>query len=227
MKFPKAIVPLLATGVLVGVGLNAPPFFGIHTTPNIQGQISYIASATLPEGFALKAGDIEEKSSDMVVQQNPTPVQNAEGTCVFTEQVAYLPSYTAGRGDAYLTRGYIYDNSRVSSVLPTVPELQRIGSTQGIIEMMSSSYEIPDAKATQNTSDSSAKGYYRTVAVRAFDRIVSIPDASTTQSKGRYDSDTSKGIPILVLTYDCQTKAQFNPNDFKNLLSTVKVSIPL
>lgn len=227
MKFPKAIVPLLATGVLVGVGLNAPPFFDIHTTPNIQGEISYISSATLPEGFALKAGDTEQKSSDLIAQQNPAPIQNSAGTCVFTEQVAYLPSYAAGRGDAYLTRGYIYDNSQVSTALPTMLALQKISSTQGIVESLSSSYEIPGAKATQDANNSSTKGYYRTVAVRAFDKLVSIPDAPTTQGKGQYNSDMSKGIPILVLTYDCQTKEQFNPNDFKNLLSTVKVNIPL
>lgn len=226
MKFPKAIVPLLATGVLVGVGLNAPPFFDIHTTPNIHEKISYILPATLPQGFVLKNVDAENKSSDLIAQ-NPTPVQNSAGTCVFTEQVAYLPSYTAGRGDAYLTREYIYDNSRVSTALPTTLEPQRISSTQGIVEALSSSYGVPDAKATKDVTGSSTKGYYRTVAVRAFDKLVSIPEVTAAQSKGQYNSDTSKGIPLLVLTYDCQTKEQFNPSDFRNLLSTVKVDIPL
>lgn len=211
MKFPKMIVPILAIGTISAASFAAPPFSSIEKTPEIKGSVFYSMKET-PSEFSLVSGYNNSDLSELTGKQNPNPIKNKAGTCTFSPQIAYLPSAEAGRGDKYLTLSYIYQNAQISPHLPSVVKKSHVSAGKTNLEVLTSSYDVP---ASKDNSDSKT-GYYRTIAVRAMDTTLPIPYVS--------ESD-SKGLPTVVLTYDCQSASDYKDGDFSALLSSVNVNL--
>lgn len=210
MKFMKMIIPISAVAVIGMSSFVAPAFSSIEKTPEIQGSIFYSMENT-PSGFNLVGGYNNSDLSEVTGKQNPNPVRNDAGTCTFSPTIAYLPSDSEGRGDSYLTRAYIYENAQISKHLPSVIKKKFISADNTNLEVLVSSYDVPASK----DSGDDKNGYYRTVAVRAMDKIVSVPYAT--------DTDT-KGLPAVIMTYDCQTENDYRENDLSALLSSVNIN---
>lgn len=211
MKFPKMTIPIVAIGVIGMASFAAPPFSGIEKTPEIKGSVFYSMKNT-PHGFNFVAGYDNSDLSELTGKQNPNPIQNVSGTCKFSPQIAYLPSDNAGRGDKYLTLSYIYNSAQASPHLPSAIKKEHVSAGDTLLEVLTSSYDVPPAKDSGNE-----KGYYRTVAVRAMDTTVPVPYVT-----GGADS---KGVPTAVLTYDCQTANDYKESDFAALLSGVNINL--
>jgi hypothetical protein len=209
MKFWKMAIPIAAAGVIGVAAFAAPTFSSIEKTPEIKGSIFYSMKNT-PSGFSLVSGYNNSALPELTGKQNPNPIKNNAGTCTFSPQIAYLPSTDAGRGDKYLTQSYIYQNAQISAHLPSAIRKNHISAGNTNLEVFISSYDVPASK------DNSDKGYYRTVVVRAMDITVPIPYVSGSESKG---------IPIIVMTYDCQTANDYKNDDLSALLSSVNVNL--
>jgi hypothetical protein len=211
MKFPKIVVPIVVIGTIGMASFAAPSFSYIEKTPEIKGSIFYSMKNT-PSGFSLVSGYNNSDLSELTGKQNPNPIRNSTGTCTFSPQISYLPETDASRGDKYLTLSYIYENAQISPNLPTAVKKDHVSAGNTFLEVLTSSYDVPDS--TDNGK--SKKGYYRTIAVRAMDRTVPIPYATGSDSKG---------LPTVVMTYDCQTVDDYKDSDFSALLSSVKVNL--
>jgi hypothetical protein len=211
MKFSKMIIPIAAAGIIGATSFVAPPFLSIEKTPEIKGSVFYSMKA-IPNDFSLVAGYNNSDLPELTGKQNPNPIKNKAGTCTFSPQIAYLPSTDAGRGDKYLTLSYIYNNAQISPHLPSAITKKHVSAGNANLEVLTSSYDIPDSKDSSDTK----KGYYRTVAVRAMDKTVSIPYVTGTDAKG---------LPTVVLTYDCATMSDYKDEDFSALLSSVNVNL--
>ena len=211
MKFTKMIIPIIAVGVIGMSSFAAPEFSSIGKTPEIKGSIFY-SMKNIPSGFSLVAGYNNSGLSEVTGKQNPNPVKNNAGTCTFSPTIAYLPSDNAGRGDSYLTRSYIYENAQISAHLPSALKKKVVSADNTNLEILVSSYDVPDSK----DNGESKKGYYRTVAVRAMDTIVPVPYATDTDVKG---------LPAVIMTYDCQTANDYKETDLSALLSSVNINM--
>lgn len=208
MKFPKMILPILAMGSLGLASFAAPPFSGIEKTPETKGSVFY-SMKTLPNGFSLAPG---YDNNELTGKQNPNPIKNQSGTCTFSPQVAYLPAANANRGDKYLTLSYIYENAQVSPTLPTAIKKKHVSAGNTFLEVLTSSFDVPASKSSSDNKN----GYYRTIAVRAIDATVSIPYVA---------EKATKGLPAIVMTYDCQTENDYKDEDFSSLLGTVDINL--
>lgn len=208
MKFSKMIIPISAIAGIGVASFLAPASSNIEKTPEITGSIFY-SMKNIPSGFGLAAGYNNSDLSEVTGKQNPNPVKNNAGTCTFSPTVAYLPSDFAGRGDNYLTRSYIYENAQISAHSPSAIKNKFVSAGNTNLEILVSSYDVP---ASKDSSDDK-KGYYRTVAVRAIDVTVPVPYASET-----------KGLPAVIMTYDCQTENDYRESDLSALLSSVNIN---
>lgn len=211
MKFPKMIVPILTIGTLSMASFAAPSFSSIEKTPEIKGSVFY-SMKTTPSGYNLVPGYNNSDLSELTGKQNPNPINNQAGTCTLSPQIAYLPSSDAGRSDKYLTLSYIYENAQISNHLPTAIKKTHISAGDTLLEVLTSSYDVP---ASKDNSDNK-NGYYRTIAVRAMDTTVPVPYVT---------GSVDKGIPTIVMTYDCQTANDYKDSDFSALLSSVNVNL--
>ena len=211
MKFPKMIIPIIAIGAIGMASFAAPPFSSIEKTPEIKGSVFY-SMKNVPSGFELVSGYNNSNLPELTGKQNPNPLQNASGTCKFSPQISYLPDEHTGRGDKYLTLSYIYENAQASPHLPSAIKKMHVSAGDTTLEVLRSSYDVAPAK----DSSGNEKGYYRTVAVRAMDTMVTVPYVAGSESKG---------IPTIVLTYDCQSMSDYNESDFSALLSSVNVNL--
>lgn len=210
MKFPKMVIPVVAMGALGMASFAAPSFSSIEKTPEINGSVFY-SMENPPSGFNLVEGYNNSDLPELTGKQNPNPIKNPAGTCTFSPQISYLPSAIADRGDKYLTLSYIYENAQISPNLPSPIKKKHVSAGDTYLEVLTSSFEIP---ASKDNSDNK-NGYYRTIAVRAMDTTVPISYVNGTDSKG---------LPAIVMTYDCQTANDFKDSDFSALLSTVNVN---
>lgn len=211
MKLPKMVIPIVAIGIIGMASFAAPAFSSIEKTPEIKGSVFY-SMKDIPSGFSLTPGYNNSDLPEITGKQNPNPIKNQAGTCTFSPQVAYLPSTAAGRGDKYLTLSYIYENAQISTHLPTAIKKDHVSAGDTFLEVLTSSYDVADSKS--NSDDK--KGYYRTIAVRALDTTVPIPYGVGSDSKG---------LPTIVMTYDCQTVNDYKDSDFTALLSSVNVNL--
>lgn len=212
MKFPKIVIPLVAIGTIGLASFAAPTFSSIEKTPEINGSIFY-SMKNPPSGFSLVAGYNNSELPELTGKQNPNPIKNPSGTCTFSPQISYLPAAGTNRGDKYLTLSYIYENAQVSSHLPSPIKKRHVSAGDTHLEILTSSFDVP---ASKDSGTDNETGYNRTLAVRAMDTTVPIPYASET---------TAKGIPAVVMTYDCQTANDFKDSEFSALLSSVNVDL--
>lgn len=211
MKFSKMILPIVAIGALGLASFAAPSFSSIEKTPEIKGSVFY-SMKEVPRSFSLAPGYNNSDLSELTGKQNPNPIKNQSGTCTFSPQISYLSADGANRGDKYLTLSYIYENAQISPSLPTAIEKKHVSAGKTYLEVLTSSFTVPPSK---NGNDNK-QGYYRTIAVRAMDTTVQVPYATGSDSKG---------LPTVVMTYDCQTENDYKDEDFSSLLAAVDINL--
>ena len=215
----KSAIPVALVGAVVfaapilGQSNNAIPY---GSTPDFSGSISY-DKVELPHGFSLVGGRNIDNETVLSAGQNPAAWVNHDKTCKISPSVAYLSLDNAGRGDKFLSEQYVYENAEQAGVIPENVKPSFVHTDLGKLESLSASYEI---KSDGSLSEDDEKTYYRTVNARAFDK--SLPTGYGASSSG---SSMDSGIPVIVYTYDCLTKDNYNLNEFNGLAKTIKANL--
>lgn len=193
----------------------------LDKTPKI-GSAVFFADSKAPDGWNAKEGYTNNGLKALVAKQNPVAL--AKDKCSYTQQITYLADYYHGRTDDYLTRQYIYENAQIAGILPAELKSVKVSSDSGELEMLSTSYEVKGS-AVGDSKDAKTPDSYRTVAVRVIDNSLSTGYDVPAGQKGPYDSDVSKGLPVVVLTEECPTQGDFNQSDWDALLKSTKVNL--
>jgi hypothetical protein len=221
MKSLKIILPVMAVAVMTLTSCSGGDTGSLSKTPKI-GSAVFFADSQAPAGWNTKAGYTNNGLKALVSKQNPVAL--SKGNCSYTQQITYLADYFHGRTDEYLTRQYIYDNAQIANILPNDLKSVKVSTDSGDLEMLSTSYEVKGS-AVGNAKDAKTPDSYRTVAVRAIDTSLATGYDVPAGQKGPYDSDATKGVPVVVLTEECPTQSDFNQNDWDSLLKSTKVDL--
>jgi hypothetical protein len=221
MKSLKIILPAMAVAMIALTSCSGGNAGGLDKTPKI-GSAVFFADSQAPSGWAAKAGYTNNGLKALVAKQNPVAL--SKGDCSYTQQVTYLADYYKGRTDDYLTRQYIYDNAQIAGILPHDLKSVKISTDSGDLEMLSTSYEVKGS-AVGNSKDAKTPDSFRTLAVRVLDNSLSTGYDVPAGQKGPYDSDVTKGLPVVVLTEECKTQGDFVQSDWDSLIKSTKVNL--
>jgi hypothetical protein len=221
MKSLKTILPVMAVAMIALTSCSAGNAGGLDKTPEV-GDAVFFADSQAPDGWNTKAGYTNNGLKPLVAKQNPVAL--SKDNCSFTQQITYLADYYQGRTDDYLTRQYIYDNAQIAGILPPALKSVKVSTDSGDLELLSTSYEVKGS-AVGNSKDAKTPDSYRTVAVRVIDKSLSTGYDIPEGQKGPYGSDTSKGLPVVVLTEECPTQGDFNQSDWDALVKSTKVNL--
>jgi len=181
----------------------------LGSTPHVGKVLWKLDKAKLPQGFSELAS---QTSSNPPTQS--LALQNQDKSCHIIYSIQFGSSFDASKGDAYLTKNYLYmqaQNSKHAFSGEKNLNVNAEGSSK--VEFDSLSYNYVDTSGTNGTVNS-------LLAARAFDTLQPNGyDPSTVEkqlkasgskfnpsdysTKGPYDSDTTKGIPMAVVTYEC------------------------
>lgn len=194
---------------------------GLDKTPKVESAV-FFADSKAPDGWAAKAGYTNNGLKALIAKQNPVAL--SKGNCSYTQQITYLADYYRGRTDDYLTRQYIYENAQIAGILPAALKTVKVSTDSGDLEMLSTSYEVKGS-AVGNSKDAKTPDSYRTIAVRVIDNSLSTGYDIPAGQKGPYDSDATKGVPVVVLTEECPTQGEFVQSDWESLLKSTKVNL--
>ena len=221
MKSLKIILPAMVVAMMALTSCSAGNSGGLDKTPKV-GSAVFFADSKAPDGWNAKEGYTNNGLKPLIAKQNPVAL--TKGNCSFTQQVTYLADYYHGRTDDYLTRQYIYENAQIAGILPSSLKSVKVSSDSGDLEMLSTSYEVKGA-AVGNAKDAKTPDSYRTIAVRVIDTSLSTGYDVPAGQKGPYDSDATKGVPVVVLTEECPTQGEFVQSDWDALLKSTKVNL--
>ena len=221
MKSLKVILPVMAVAMMALTSCSAGDTGALDKTPKI-GSAVFFADSQAPDGWTAKAGYTNNGLKALVAKQNPVAL--SKDNCSFTQQITYLADYYSGRTDDYLTRQYIYDNAQIAGILPRDLKSVKVSTDSGDLEMLSTSFEVKGA-AVGNDKDAKTPDSYKTMAVRVIDNSLATGYDIPAGQKGPYDSDVSKGLPVVVLTEECKTQSDFNQGDWDALVKSTKVNL--
>ena len=211
----------MAVAMMALTSCSAGNSGGLDKTPKV-GSAVFFADSKAPDDWNAKAGYTNNGLKPLVAKQNPVAL--SKGNCSYTQQITYLADYYHGRTDDYLTRQYIYENAQIAGILPAALKSVKVSSDSGDLEMLSTSYEVKGS-VVGNSKDAKTPDSYRTIAVRVIDNSLSTGYDIPAGQKGPYDSDATKGVPVVVLTEECPTQGEFAQSDWDSLIKSTKVNL--
>lgn len=176
------------------------------------------------EGFSEPEPRTDVGSTPLIAKQNLGTILKNNETCTFSGQVSHVPSFNAGRGDNYLTHNYLYELTESNDQLATEFDTVKIKTDQGKVEALSTKYSHESSTYNPDTEKEEKSTRYRAVAVRVLDTLTDI-ESFDTEEKGLYGSDASKGLPIITLSYDCNSEDDYDEKEWKKLVGSVHVAL--
>lgn len=223
--------PKITAGIAVGVvavlgaGIFLPSLgtTSINDTPSVSKWV-HIEGMETVDGFSEALPRTDFGSSPLATKQSIGSVTKDGGKCSFNGQVSYLSSHNAGRGDKYLTENYLYTLAEGNMVALTDVETTKMKASKGKFEALEASYKYEMATIDPETEEETKTEKFRSVAVRAFDSVVDI-EGMETPEQGMYGNDPKKGLPVVMMTYECDTPEDFDKADWKKMINAVTVSL--
>jgi len=199
----------------------APEFKKMEGTP--EGWTSTL-TAEIPEG--------EKEEAEAHFRLHPADLSNADKTCTYSQEPAMMPSYKLNRGEEFLSKDYIYEQSESNGSLPKgEPTSVPVETSAGKLEFAYAAYS-PKVTDLKSNTDKNAKAtdaktvqVYRAVAVRVFDTLVEQKLQVSNPVTAPFGSDSTKILPGVVLTYECNTEEAFNEEEAKSLFAASRVEI--
>jgi hypothetical protein len=234
----KTTVVFLAASLLALSGCSSTPkSLSLNESANITTMPTFENLNKIPDGWKQEPvappAQGEEDQQSASLKKNPLVLYNADKTCSFTQNIGYLPSYEANRGDDYLSKDAIYQQAGSGDKLVDKVTTYNVNSNKGLIQFAYASYDIPTSGVAMAGSPAAAAAAkkstdrtYRVTVVRTFDKTLStgIPLADNAPA-GPFGTDASKGLPTVSLIYSCSTKTAFNENDAKNLIDQARITL--
>lgn len=237
MKKTLTAVSLLAVLTATGctsspeeTGISLDEKVGAKSTPSFNemegtpaGWVSTL-TAEIPEA--------EKEEAKAHFKLRPPALTNEAKTCTYSQTPANIPSYMLNRGEDFLSKAYVYQLSESEGSLPQ-KEISSVGieTSAGKMEFAYAAYDpkVTDIKNNTNkdadSSNTEKVQVYRAVAVRVFDALVDQKQMSGNSAPAPFGSDSSKTLPGVVLTYECNTKEAFNEEEAKSLFASTRVDI--
>lgn len=234
----KTTVILLATSLLALSGCSSTPkSLSLDESVSITTMPTFDNLNKIPDGWQQEPiappAQGEEDQATATLKKHPLTIYNADKSCSFKQDIGYLPSYEANRGDNYLSKDAIYQQAGSGDKLLDKVTTYDVNTNKGLLQFAYASYDLPirgtamagSPAAAQELSKSKDRTY-RVTAVRTFDKALStgMPLADNAPA-GPFGTDASKGLPTVSLVYSCTTQAAFNEDDAKKLIDQVRVSI--
>lgn len=234
----KTTVVLLATSLLALSGCSSTPkSLSLDENANITTMPTFSNLNKIPDGWAQEPmappAQGEEDQASATLKKHPLVIYNADKSCSFTQNIGYLPSYDANRGDDYLSKEALYQQAASGDKLVDKVTTYNVNSNKGLVQFAYASYDLPTSSVAMAGSPAAAEALhkstnrtYRVTAVRAFDKALStgMPLADNAPA-GPFGTDASKGLPTVSLVYSCTTQAAFNEDDAKKLIDQARIEL--
>lgn len=236
----KTTVVLLAAGLLAlsgCSGASTPKSLSLDGSANITTMPTFDNLNKIPDGWQqdpiTPPAQGEEDQASATLKKHPLALHNADKTCSFTQDIGYLPSYDANRGDNYLSKEAVYQQAASGDKLIDSVTTYNVNSNKGLIQFAYTSYDLPISGTAMAGSPAAAEALkkskdrtYRVTAVRTFDKTLAtgMPLADNAPA-GPFGTDASKGLPTVSLIYSCSTQAAFKEDDAKKLIDQVRISL--
>lgn len=174
----------------------------------------------------------EKAEAEEYFKFQPPALRNGADTCTYSREPANMPSYMLNRGEDFLSKAFIYQLSESDGSLPQ-KEISSIPveTSAGKLEFAYTTYEPKVTDIKKNTDKEAdplkaeATQVYRAVAVRVFDGLIDQERIAGNPAPGPFGSDSTKTLPGVVLTYECNTKEAFNEEEAKSLFAATRVEI--
>lgn len=132
--------------------------------------------------------------------------------CRMTGRIAYIESYKANRGDEFNSKDYLYS---------LVPSTENPVSGQKVEKINGYDYAV----GNYTTPQTSETNKYHKTAVRVFSTPIKIVEGNGFGSNevGNYNSDLSKGLPVVSIDYSCPSKTDLTDKQWKDGLQYYKL----
>lgn len=177
----------------------------------VEKSLSNIQVKGLPKFNVDKIQKNYSKDKDQKLSVKDTLVDSYVGLtnkptgCSVDARVSYLPSYQEGRGDTFNSKEYLYSLADAKEDMPKFIGYERINKLDFVV-------------GTYN-----AKGKYNKVAVRAFSNLENIKNTTGIEKDelGNYNSSLSKGLPIITITYSCDSKGLLTNEAWEKVTNNV------
>jgi len=192
-------------------------------------QWSLSSSDFLDDNWTIEAGKGEGETPNTIY------ATSSDEACSIGYSTTFLSSSKAGRGDEYLTQEYLYDFGEQQAQMAKLESKTVKSESEQDVEMFATSLQYdsflsPDQPADlENTDfdDKNAKTDTRVLA-RVFDTTMDNGTTSETNatSSDIFNSDLTKGEPILLVTYSCNDQ-EIDEGTWNKVVSNAKVDLKL
>lgn len=212
------------------IGLSLEEKTGATAVPTFK------AMEGVPDGWVstltAEIPENEKAEAEAHFRIHPANLTNSDKTCTYSQTQVTMPSYKLNRGEEFLSKDYLYEQSESNGSLPekeisSIP----INTSAGKLEFSYATYSPEITDLTKNTDkeanplEAKKAKVYRIVAARVFDVLVERGNQISDSGTAPFGSDATKILPGVSLTYECSTEEAFKEDEAKALFAATRVDI--
>lgn len=179
-------------------------------------------------GWSTKEDVAEDGSISIqgVATSSYIELYNSDDSCRFSASSIFSEAWKAPRGELYNSKDRLYSLNYNQEAFVTDENSISSKTSEGKLEMAAAKYvnDIVDMKGNLSSDKS-----YNKSAVRAFTNLLSTgyEQVEGDSNTGQYNTDITKGIPVLEYTLSCNSEDALTDELWNELTNSIKVNLSI